>query len=345
MARTLTQRELRLTLLERQLLLRREQIPLTKAVERVGLLQTQYAPSAYLGLWSRLEGFERHQLTDALERRRVIQATMLRATIHMSSRRDFWPVIEAVRKVRRDWWVRATHHQVDEVTIREAADQVRSFLADGPRRRSEIVTALSMDSTAWNGVALWVDMVRVPPSGTWEQRRADLYGLAEQWVGPNAADLDEGVDLLVRRYLAAFGPASRGDIASWAGLPTSMIDTALTRARLRRFDDEAGGALVDLTRVPLPDADTPVPARFLPTWDATLLVHARRTQIVPEAFRPKIFNTKTPHSFPTFLVDGQVAGTWRFEKGSISLSPLRTLTRSERRALDDERGRLETFMG
>jgi hypothetical protein len=51
--------------------------------------------------------------------------------------------------------------------------------------------------------------------------------------------------------------------------------------------------------------------RFLPTWDAVLLAHARRALILPEAHRPRIFNTKMPQSIGTFLVDGQVAGTWR----------------------------------
>jgi hypothetical protein len=342
--RILTQRELRLALLDRQMLLRRTELPLTKVIERMGLLQTQYAPSAYIGLWSRLEGFERSHLTTALERRRVIQATMLRATIHMSSRRDFWPVVEAVQQARRAWWLRATRQQGDEGPVRAAAEQVRAFLADGPRRRKEIVAALDMDSTAWNGTSLWLDLVRVPPSGTWDQRRADLYDLAETWVGPNTASHDDGVALLVRRYLTGFGPASRGDIASWAGLPVTTIDGALARTRLRRFEDEAGGALVDLPGAPIPAPDTPTPVRFLPTWDATLLVHARRTQILPEALRPKIFHTKTPHSFPTFLVDGQVAGTWRYEKGRISLSPLRRLHRGERRAVDDEAERIEAFM-
>ena len=192
---------------------------------------------------------------------------------------------------------------------------MREFLADGPRRRTEIVSALGMDSTGWNGASLWVDLVRVPPSGTWEQRRADRYGLAESWVGPSTADVGDGIRLLVRRYLGAFGPAARGDIASWAGLPVSEVDVAIARMRVRRFEDESGGALVDLPGAALPGVDTPVPVRFLPTWDATLLVHARRTQILPEPLRPAVFNTKTPHSVPTFLVDGQVAGTWRFEDG------------------------------
>ena len=70
------------------------------------------------------------------------------------------------------------------------------------------------------------------------------------------------------------------------------------------------------------------PPRYLPVWDATLLVHARRTQILPEQYRPRIFNTKTPHSFNTFLVDGAVAGIWRYERGRVELEPFARLDRA-----------------
>jgi hypothetical protein len=100
---------------------------------------------------------------------------------------------------------------------------------------------------------------------------------------------------------------------------------------------------VDLPRPPLPDPDTPAPPRFLPTWDATLLVHARRTQILPEEYRPRIFGTKTPHSFNTFLVDGSVAGIWRCDKGRVQLEPFRRLDPGARRDLEDEAERLAAF--
>ncbi|MGH2403341.1 MAG: DNA glycosylase AlkZ-like family protein, partial [bacterium] len=100
-----------------------------------------------------------------------------------------------------------------------------------------------------------------------------------------------------------------------------MLRSVVARFRLRRFRDEQGGELFDLPRAPLPGPDTPAPVRFLPTWDATLLVHARRTRILPEQYRARVFNTRTPHSVSTFLVDGQVAGTWRYEKGRVRLKP------------------------
>ena len=77
-------------LLARQLLLERAKLPLTTALERVGGIQAQYAPSSYIGLWSRLERFALPDLTNALERRRVVQGTLLRSTIHLVSAGDYW---------------------------------------------------------------------------------------------------------------------------------------------------------------------------------------------------------------------------------------------------------------
>src|SRR6185503_3822949 len=118
------------------------------------------------------------------------------------------------------------------------------------------------------------------------------------------------------------------------------LDPALARIELRHFRDEGGAELLDLPRAPLPEADTPAPPRFLPVWDATLLVHARRTGILPEKYRSRVFNVKTPQSTATFLVDGAVAGTWRYEKDRVKLSPFGRLDRSAKRALDEEAERL-----
>jgi hypothetical protein len=185
-----------------------------------------------------------------------------------------------------------------------------------------------------------LDLVRVPPSGTWERRRADVYAGAEQWLGPNDATQEAGRELLVRRYLGGFGPGSRKEIADWAGIPPKALDPVLRRLELRRFQTEQGEELLDLPRQPLPDPDTPAPVRFLPTWDATLLVHARRTGILPEEYRARVFNAKTPQSVSTFLIDGRVAGTWRYESGRIETDPFQRLPRSVQRQLREEAERL-----
>ena len=342
--RTLTEGELNRALLARQLLLERAELPLPRALERVGGIQAQYAPSSYIGLWSRLEGFERDDLTRALERRTVVQGTLMRVTIHLVSARDYPLLAEGVRERRRQWWLTSHRGKIDARKIAAAARRARSFLADGPRRRSEVVEYLGADNVTWNGVGVLIDLVRAPPSGTWEQRRADLYAAADDWLGPSDATAEQGLDLLVRRYLGGFGPASLKDVASWAGLPAAMLAPAVERLRLRRFRDESGAELFDIPRGPLPDADTPAPVRFLPTWDATLLVHARRTQILPERYRPRVFNTKTPQSISTFLVDGRVAGTWKHERGRVHVDSFEPLPREVRGELTAESERLAAFL-
>ncbi len=339
----LTERGLNRALLARQLLLERADLTIPRALERLGGLQTQYALSAYVGLWSRLGRFERADLTRALERRTVVQATALRSTIHMVTPRDYHLFMAGIRESRRRWWLRIRGHSTQARRMRTLASRLRAILADGPRRRAELVELLGIDATTWNGLASWVDLVRVPPSGTWDRRRADLYALAEDWIGSSDATEDEGLEHLVRRYLGGFAPATVADIASWAGVPSATLAPALDRLQLRRFRSEDGAKLVDLPRAPRPAEDVPAPVRFIPTFDATLLVHARRTQILPERHRPRVFDTRTPHSAPTFLVDGKVAGIWRFEKSTIRVEPFEPLTRRTREALDREAERLVTF--
>ena len=334
--RVLTQRELNRALLARQLLLERARLPLPRALERVGGIQAQYAPSMYIGLWSRLDGFERDALTRALHRRSVVQATLMRTTIHLVSRRDYWPLAVAIRARRP---ARARVYKTSEREFERAAARICAFLAGGPKRDREIAEALGPDT--WRpGVGVWAELVRVPPSGTWERRRADLYAHAEDWVGPENVTADDSLDLLVSRYLKGFGPATPAEIADWAGLSVTTIRPSLERLELRRF----GGGLVDLPRAPLPHPDTPAPVRFLPVWDATLLVHARRTGVLPERYRPVIFNTKTPHSFNTFLVNGVVAGTWRYEDERVRVEPFKSIPREARAELAEEAERLGEFI-
>ena len=333
--RMLSERDLNRALLARQHLLEHAVTSVPKTIERVGGLQTQYAPAGYIALRTRLAGFRREDLTRALERRTVVQAWMMRATIHMASKRDFWLFTAGIREQRRRWWLRSFRGSAKDVAA--AARKTERLLVDGPKRRAEIVRTIGLDNPTWYGVMLWLDLVRVPPSGTWEQPRADLYGLASDRLGePPPVTEADGIEHLVKRYLAAFGPASRADVASFTGLPAGVLTPAMEHITLRRFVDERGKELLDVPRAPLPDPETPAPPRLLPVWDATLLTQARRAQILPERHRSRVFNTKTPHSIHTFLVDGQVAGGWRHENGRILLESFERLSRETRRALDEE---------
>ncbi|MEZ0241433.1 MAG: crosslink repair DNA glycosylase YcaQ family protein, partial [Chloroflexota bacterium] len=166
--RTLTTRHLNRALLARQLLLERADLPIPEAISRIGGLQTQYAPSGYVGLWTRLAGFRRDALTTALEDRSVVQATLMRTTIHMVPGDEFWRYVAGIRHSRQVWALRAWR-DLDEPTMVERAVALRATLADGPKTVKE----LGDQGAGFIGnLGLWVDLVRIPPSGTWERRRA-----------------------------------------------------------------------------------------------------------------------------------------------------------------------------
>jgi hypothetical protein len=168
------------------MLLGRSGASLPRSLERMAGLQAQYAPSMYIGLWSRLQAFERGALERALERRTVVQGTLMRSTIHLVSRRDYWPLAVAVREGRREWWLRTHRDGPSARELAAAARPLRRRLARGSLRRAEIEELLgNPGAEIVGGIGHWLDMVRVPPSGTWERRRADLYAAAEDWLGPS----------------------------------------------------------------------------------------------------------------------------------------------------------------
>jgi hypothetical protein len=339
----LSHRALNRAVLARQLLLERSDLSLTVALEQMGGIQNQYAPNAYIRLWSCLTSFERADLDAAMERRAAIQATLMRQTIHTVSATDYWPLEIAVRRHRRAWLARVQASAIGFTDMATVAADARLELDDGPlpfRELTERLVARGHPAQAVRWLGEWVDLVRVPPSGTWRRRRADLYGLADAWLPEPTLSEDDALEHLLRRYLGAFGPAALADAAAWAGLPPAVVKPVVERLDLRRFADELGTELLDLPAAPLPDPGTPAPVRFLPTWDALLLVHSRRTGVLPEVYRPIVFNTKNPPSMSVFLVDGQVAGKWRYVDGRIETEAFAPLARQATRTVADEAERL-----
>ncbi|WP_308257820.1 winged helix DNA-binding domain-containing protein [Pseudonocardia lacus] len=342
---TLTVAQLNRAVLARQLLLERSGLSLPEVAGRVAGLQTQYAPSGYVGMWSRVRDFRREQLTAALLAGEIVQGWVMRCTIHMVAAADYPPFTEAVRAPRRVWWQRSAG-AAGEVDMDAVADLVRGYLAEGPLKQAELQQRLLADGLpreVWPGVQLWVDLVRHPSAGTWERPRAHVYALAGPDLVPDPPlDVAASRDMLARRYLGAFGPASAKDVASFCGWSVTEARAVLARLELRRFADEAGGELVDLPDAPLPDADTPAPVRFLGQWEAVLLAHARRAQVLPDEHRSKVFHVRMPQSIRTFLVDGRVAGTWTVD-GGLRWQPFAPLDPAWQRAVEEEAERLTAF--
>jgi hypothetical protein len=335
--RVLSTRELNRALLARQLLLEPARVSVTSAIERVGPLHAQGVESTYVNLWSRIPGFRRELLTRALERGTVLRGNLLRNTLHLHSAREYPLYHAALREPRLEWLGRAWKHRYPDGELRRA----RKKIEGEPRAIADLTTAVGGDRWLVSAIGIRFGLVTVPPAGVWGYHGTSRYVLAD------TADADpaDGLRRLVRHYFAAFGPATVDDLCFWAGLRKRDVRPALDELDLHRFRDEKGRPLLDLPRAPLPPAERPAPARFLLRWDNLYLGHAsgERDRIVPPAFRKRVYTVNTVMP-ATFLVDGFVAGTWRYECRRVTLEPWRRLTRAERAELNDEGDRLAEFM-
>ncbi len=189
--RVLTERELNRAVLARQGLLEPSSGSIAQTLRAIGGIQAQYAPSMYVGLWSRMGGVAaRDALTQALERRTVVQATFMRITIDLVAKRDFWPFAFATRAARREWWLRSMRGGTDEAQMIERAARrewwLRSMrggtdeaqmieLAARVREHltqtGEPISRTELDALVGKphalGIGQWIDFVRVPPAGTY----------------------------------------------------------------------------------------------------------------------------------------------------------------------------------
>jgi hypothetical protein len=339
MTEVLTPRQRNRSMLARQLLLERSSLSIPEALEQVGGLQTQYAPSGYVGLWTRLADFERVSLTRSLEQRDVVQATLMRNTIHLVPATSFWRYAVGVRRARREGWP-VIPGAAKVTDTQEGAELLRAELMDGPKTVKELG---DLASGFLGRIGLWVDLVRVPPSATWERRRADRLALADQWVGPEDATERDAIAYLVRAYLRGFGPAPWKAISAWSMVTITALKQASAEMELVRYRDESGRELIDLPDAPLPDADMPAPVRFLPHWDALLLAHARHGGVLPEPYRPLVFSPRNPFSVGTVVVDGRVVASWSFKDNGIRVEPFEELSATDADEVERERARLEAF--
>jgi hypothetical protein len=340
--RVLTLRELNRTTLLRQLLLRRERLSVTRAVEKVAALQAQWAPAPYVALWARLEDFDRGALERALMRGHVVKALLMRATMHLVSARDYPFFDAAVREARTLARVRDRAKPPAEIVERAAA-----LTRERPRRRPELMRALGYDPRtedpdelrAYSWVVALARLEQTPEAAFWGFRGSPLLRPAEHELAPR----DEAAAHLIRRYLAAFGPASRADVSQWSGVPIRDLVAGFEALRLRTFRDERGRELLDLPRAPLASADVPAPPRLLPRWEELLLAHKDRTRVLPDEYRKQVIGLNGDVR-QAFLVDGFVAGHWRQDGNRVVLEAFQPLSGTVRRELDDEARRLEAWL-
>lgn len=344
-----TLRALNRATLARQRLLDRRPAKPAEALSHLVALQAQVPRPPFVGLWSRVSGFTRDALVQAIRRRTVVRATTLRGTIHLMTARDYLrfraclqPGLDEVLK----GILRARLAGMDAVALERIG---REFFAT-PRTFDELRDHLAATGTpdvraAAYTIRLRVPLVQVPDSAPWAYPAQAGFQTAEAYLGEDPGPCG-GLDALVTRYLAAHGPATARDLAAWAGMRDLAEALDAIRPTLVTVKGPGRSELFDLPDAPRPDPDTPAPVRFVPEYD-NLIVSRSDERVLPRAFRSAVF-LPALRVAATVLVDGVVAATWTTARArdgaSLAIRPLAPIPRHARAEMQAEAEALLRFL-
>jgi DNA glycosylase AlkZ-like len=343
----LSLRQLNRATLERQLLLKRQPLTVTDAVLRVVALQAQEPASPYLALWNRLAPFDPADLDRAFAGFELVKGTLLRMTLHAVRPDDYPTIHEAMQPTTRTrvFDRRFTSTGLASAELDELMPKLLAFAATTPRSNAEMdaraaeLLAGRPSARAWWAIRTFGPFIHAPTGGPW------AFGLRPSYLaapdGPRPDDPELALQEVVRRYLAAFGPASIQDVAQFAMVYRTRARAAVEAIRgdLVTHTSPAGTELFDVPGAALPPGDSPAPPRLLPMWDSVLLAHADRARIISETDRP-LLTRRNGDVLPSLLIDGVVAGIWRPQGDRIEVRAFRPLSAQDWDGVHEEAGSL-----
>jgi hypothetical protein len=350
---TLTTRQLNRALLARQMLLTREPTTAVVAVERLAGLQAQVARPPFVGLWTRLEGFRREDLLAPLRQREIVRVTAMRATLHLMTAADYVGLRGALQPALARGMQAILRERAQSFDLDAIEAEARAFFGGAPATFDALRNHFKEkypdgDERAMAyAIRTHLPLVQVPTDATWGFPAAADFAMADSWLGTQVSKEPAPAHELVRRYLAAFGPATPGDAQAWSALQGLRAVFEELRPTLVTFRDERKRELFDLPEAPRPAEDTPAPVRFLPEFDNLVLAYDDRTRVIADEHRPRVV-TKNLQVRATFLIDGFVAGTWKTERKKKSavllIEPFAKVDKKTMAALEMEGDALLRFV-
>lgn len=339
----LSNRQLNRATLERQMLLERSDRSIVDAVRFLGGLQAQQSNDPYVGLWSRLGGFTHEALTSLIVDRTLARATTMRGTLHLHTADDligFRALVEPFLKAQWKSNFLRRFGSEDQKAVHRAGVKLlnRSPMTSGAlgkALREKFPTAEPLSLSVL--LQMSETLVQIPPTRIWGNGSAPLLTRVENWLPPPHNRPLGRIDL-VRRYLAAYGPASIQDMQIWCRLTKLSVEFKALEQELVTFEDEEGRVLYDLPDAPRPEVDVPAPVRFLPLYDDVYLGYDNRRRMLMEA---DLKRTNLFADFkPALLIDGVIAAGWVVsrKKGAarLEVEPYHKLTKKQVREIETE---------
>ena len=325
-------------------------------------IHAQVASSAELQLWSRIEGVTPEDIRAALwDDRKLVRTWSLRGTLHIHTADDLPLYIASLGRNDRWWkgaWLRMIGMSEDE--LRGTLDAIHKSLGARPITREQLaekVAAKVGRKGKQRMLSGWGEMLKPaafqghlcsgPPRG-----QNVTFVRPDRWLrkwdppAPEAAWRE-----IVRRYLRAYGPATREEFARWWGMQPAPAGRVLKASgdELTEVDVEGQSAWMlseDLEDVRKKKPRFPV--RLLAGFDVFVVGNRPRELLIDKQFEPMVFRQAGWIS-PVVLIDGRAAGVWKHDRRGqqvdVTVNPFRKITASNRKAIEEEADRLGKYLG
>jgi hypothetical protein len=351
MSKMLSLRQLNRATLQRQLLLERHDMNVVETTERLMGIQAQVNNPPYIGLWTRLNAFDKETLSQAMRDRQIVRAPLLRSTLHLFSADDYMrfrsTIQPALTKGYNSFFgTRQANIPLQQVLETAEKAMKTQVLTTSKLKELLFTIAPNADSDALAyATRTFLALVQVPPSGFWGTGVNYEYTLAEDYLGKPM--LPEDLLGLFKRYLRAFGPASIKDFQFWVGITKLQDMLKGIKDQFTVYKDEKGTELFDLPDLQIPEGDTPAPIRFMPEYDNLVIGHDSRVRVLADEHYKRVF-LSAARVRSMILVDGFVAGAWKIDKTKgqivLSIEPFVMLDNSTQETLEVEGQRLMKFV-
>ncbi|HEX2090255.1 MAG TPA: winged helix DNA-binding domain-containing protein [Actinomycetota bacterium] len=359
----LTWDEVRAWRVARQYLSKRAQRRrLQTVVSEICGVHAQVSSAAELQLWARVEGIRPEHVREALWTKRTLARTWsMRGTLHLLTAEDL-PMYVAALRTHDRWWKGAWLKFVGltETQLRELLDAIHESLGARPLTRVELAENVAKRvgaSAKERMLSNWGEMLKPAAFHGWlmsgpPRGQNVTFVRPDKWLGEwKEWDPSDAWREIVRRYLRAYGPATREEFARWWGMQPAPAGRILEASgdELQVVDVEGDRAWALKSVIPEIQKRSPKPpVRLLPAFDVYVAGSRPKESLVEKRFEPRVFRQAGWIS-PVVLTDGKVAGVWNHERAAarsdVSVDLFRRLSAAQKKEIAEEGDRLGSFLG
>ena len=332
---------------------------------RICGLHAQVMSSAELTLWARVEDLDRDAVKRALwDDRTLVKLWAMRGTLHLlpASELGIWlGALGTYEHYLKPVWLR--NFEVTREELEDLIDAVGAALDGELRTRVELAAEVERVTGSpsmaerlqhsWGSYLKPASYRGVLCFGPGEGQRV-RFTRPGSWIrgGIETVAPDDAVRKITRRYLGAFGPATREDLGRWWGVSAPRARRMLGALGDEAVEVDVEGEKLWMLAEHVPEVARANPgntARLLPGFDQWVIGASRTApaQLDPE-HKARVYRPQGWIS-PVLLVNGRIEGVWRHERKGrrlvVELEPFGRLPKWARSQVEREAGRLADFLG